>query len=87
MQLKLSCLRLISLVLLTIQSSALLVYDSAYIEIQQTLAKYPIAVDNKDYTMLSEVFTVDGIFEADLPTGPLEGLAAIENWLLGALNI
>lgn len=36
--------------------------------------------------MLSEVFTLDGIFEADLPTGPLEGLATIENWLLGALN-
>lgn len=86
MQLKLPCLRLISLLLLITQSSALSIHESDYIEIQQTLAKFPIAVDNKNYTMLSEVFTPDGIFEADLPTGPLQGLATIENWLLGALN-
>ena len=86
MQLKLSDLRLTSLLLLVVQTSALRLYDSTHIETQQTLAKFPIAGDEKNYTLLSEVFTSNGIFDADLPTGPLRGLVAIENWLLGALN-
>lgn len=88
MQLKLpvSSLRLTSLLFPTGQCSELRGYDSSHIEIQQILAKFPISVDAKNYTMLSEVFTADGIFEADLPTGPLQGLTTIEDWLLGALN-
>lgn len=85
MQLQLAGLRLTSLLLLTVRC-AHGVYDSKHIEIQQTLARFPIAVDEKNYTMLSEVFTVEGVFEADLPTGPLQGLVTIEDWLLDALN-
>lgn len=59
---------------------------SHHTSISQTLAKWPVAIDSKNYTLLSEVFTPNATLDIKLPTGPIYGLAAIKNWVNLSLN-
>lgn len=59
---------------------------SDYIEIQRTLAKFALAVDSHDYSLLDEVFAPNVTATLQIPSDPVQGLAAIQNYLLYALN-
>jgi hypothetical protein len=48
-----------------------------YIQIQNTIAKYCIALDTKDWALLNQVFTTD--VDAKYPFGPaLKGVEAVK---------
>lgn len=58
---------------------------SGHVAIERTLAKWPSAVNSKNYTLLSDLFTPNATLELQLPSGPVSGLAAIQNWLNDSL--
>lgn len=58
---------------------------SDYIEMQRTLAKFLLMVDSHNYSLLDEVF--DEVFTTNvtanfpIPSDPVQGLAALQNYL------
>ena len=46
--------------------------------IRNTIARYPLAVDSKEFSTLSAVFTDDAYADYGQGVGVLEGLATIE---------
>jgi len=65
-------------------------YADDYVAIQNALATYPLAIDSKDFGLLSSVFTVDVVANYSAPLNVLKGLAQVESVLeqaYGALTI
>jgi len=56
-------------------------YTEDYIAIQNTLATYPLAIDSKDFGLLSEVFTADVVANYSAPLNILSGLTQVETVL------
>jgi len=50
-----------------------------HIAIQNTLARYCIALDDKDFAALSDVFVADCDTHYPFPGGDLKGVAAVQN--------
>jgi hypothetical protein len=48
-----------------------------YIAISNTLATYPLAIDGKDFSLLSQVFTVDVVANYSAPLNVLSGLPQV----------
>ena len=59
---------------------------SADVQIKNTLAKYPLSVDSKNYTILPELFTEDALLASPPPTGNFYGIPAIIGFLTPALE-
>jgi len=58
---------------------------SSYDAIRDTLSRYPLAVDSKNFTALSLVFTADAVANYSAPLNVLNGLPAIEGTLQQSL--
>lgn len=56
-------------------------YSDDWIAIHQTLNTYPLAIDNKDFGLLSQVFTNDVVANYSTSIGVLRGLADVEEVL------
>ena len=50
-----------------------------HIAIQNTLARYCIALDDKDFAALSDVFVTDCETHYPFPGGDLKGVTAVQN--------
>ena len=59
---------------------------SANVQIKNTLAKYPLSVDSKNYTIIPEIFTEDAFLGSPPPTGNFVGIPAIIEFLTAALE-
>jgi hypothetical protein len=59
---------------------------SADIQIKNTLAKYPLSVDSKNYTIIPEIFTEDAFLGSPPPTGNFIGIPTIIKFLTTALE-
>ena len=59
---------------------------TADIQIKNTLAKWSLSVDSKNYAILTELFTPDAILASPPPTGNFYGLPAIIGFLEPALE-
>jgi len=55
--------------------------------IQDVLVRYSAAIDNKNFALLDEVFTTDGIGDYTASGGIRGSLAEIKQWLERALSI
>ena len=56
-------------------------YSNDWLAIHQTLNTYPLAIDSKDFGLLSQVFTNDVIANYSTGVGVLQGLTAVEEGL------
>lgn len=58
-------------------------YDSSqdYIAVRQTLNRYPLAIDGKDFAALSEVFAPNVVANYSTSIGVLSGLTQVEEVL------
>jgi ketosteroid isomerase-like protein len=74
-------------ILFTSLSLALLTFaDPSYIlSIQHTIAQYPLAIDSKDFSKLSAVFTEDAFANYSTAAPLMYGLPAIESTLQSVL--
>ena len=61
--------------------SARSTYSEDWIAIHQTLNTYPLAIDSKDFGLLSQVFTANVIADYGAGVGVLNGLEAVESGL------
>jgi len=65
--------------------SSYISHADAYVAVQQTLSKYPLALDTKNFSALAEVFTADVVANYSAVGPPVfHGLAAIEAGLQAA---
>lgn len=55
--------------------------------IQDVLSRYSTAIDTKDFAMLDEVFTPDGVADYTASGGIRGTLPEIKDWLAAALSI
>lgn len=55
--------------------------------IQDVLVRYSTAIDTKNFALLDEVFTADGVGDYTASGGIRGGLGEIKQWLAGALSI
>jgi hypothetical protein len=55
--------------------------------IQDLLARYSTAIDSKNFALLAEVFTEDGVGDYTASGGIRGTLPEIQEWLSGALSI
>ena len=55
-----------------------------WIAIHQTLHTYPLAIDSKDFSLLSRIFTEDVIADYSSGLGVLQGLSTVEETLEAA---
>ncbi|MFN2426164.1 MAG: nuclear transport factor 2 family protein [Candidatus Binatia bacterium] len=60
---------------------------SDHLAIQDVLHRYSTAIDTKDFELLDEVFTVDGVADYTASGGIRGTLPEIKAWLAGALGI
>ena len=51
---------------------------SSYASVRNTLAHYPLAIDGKDFSLLSQVFTYNAVANYSPPMNTLYGLPQIE---------
>ena len=68
-------------------SAILVVADglNAYDLIRNTLGQYPLAIDSKNFTALSLVFTTDIVANYSDPIGVISGLPTVEQTLAAIL--
>ncbi|OCL00634.1 uncharacterized protein K441DRAFT_651620 [Cenococcum geophilum 1.58] len=57
-----------------------------HIAIQNTLARYCIALDDKDFAALSDVFVADCDAHYPIPGGDLKGVTAVQNAIQARLK-
>ncbi|KAG6903134.1 hypothetical protein C0995_004681 [Termitomyces sp. Mi166 len=58
---------------------------SSVLAIKDTINHYPLAIDSKNFSALSNIFTVDAIANYSPPLGVLSGLETIQNVLQSSL--
>ena len=57
------------------------------LEIRNKISLYALAIDTKDFGLLSQVFTSDVVIDYHVPdSGPLAGLPAVQAYLAKALD-
>jgi len=60
---------------------------SDHLAIQDVLHRYSTAIDTKDFALLDEVFTADGVADYTASGGIRGDLTEIKTWLAAALGI
>jgi ketosteroid isomerase-like protein len=75
----------LALALLTFASQGFSPDPSAILSIQHTIAQYPLAIDSKDFSKLSAVFTQDAFANYSIAAPIMNGLPAIESTLQAVL--
>ena len=75
-------LSFLSLLLSVVNGQSLTTWE----QIHQTLSTYPLAIDSKNFGLLSQVFTTNAVANYSTGTGVLTGLPNIETTLQQELS-